>query len=45
MININEIKVMQDFIAEFSPIHYDISKHNYTYPELISIIKDIADEL
>ena len=38
----NEIRVLRDFVEEFSPIHQGQAK-DFTYDELFSIVGDIVE--
>ena len=41
----NEIKVMKNFIKEFNPYYDDEETNNFTYEEIVEIIKDIVKEM
>ena len=40
----NEIKVLRGFIEEFSPFYNMKSTEDFTYDDLIGIVKDIVEE-
>ena len=39
----NEMKVLREFVQEFHP-YYATMVNDFTYDELISIVKEIAEE-
>ena len=40
----NEMRVLREFVEEFSPLHDMVTTEDYTYEDLTEIVIDVADE-